>query len=296
MVAPYATRTLRPARLVLAIVVKVRRKRTAGRGQCFYNVKAMTGRKRSGTQTVDKAARLLVELSRRSAGWRLTDLARESGLDLATAHRLLRCLTAHGLVARRATERRFVVGPEALNLGLAASYQTRLVELARATARELATATQQVGFVYLRSGEDFVCIARMGSTQLRGLSIQVGTRRPLVASAGGVAILLKLDPGTRRAIVEANLARVRAVGLASVSGVTRMLDRSLRVGYALNRDDVLQGISSVGVGLALPSPWTHASVLVSGATQAIPDAALPRILATLNAAAAKLRGLVPEKF
>jgi DNA-binding IclR family transcriptional regulator len=251
---------------------------------------------RTGTQTVDKAARLLIELSRRSAGWRLTDLARESGLDLATAHRLLRCLSEYGLVARRSAERRFVIGPEALNLGLAANYQSRLVDLARATAREVATTTQQVGFVYLRSRDDFVCIARVGSTQLRGLSIQVGTRRPLVASAGGVAILLQLDAKTRSATVEANLARVRAVGSASVSGVTRMLARSIKAGYALNRDDILQGISSVGVGFALPAPWTHASVLVSGATQAMPDPTLPRIVNALNAAAVKFHGMVPDGF
>jgi DNA-binding IclR family transcriptional regulator len=200
------------------------------------------------------------------------------------------------LVARRSAERRFVIGPEALNLGLAASYQTRIVEMARATAREVASATQLVGFVYLRSKDDFVCIARVGSTQLRGLSIQVGTRRPLVASAGGIAILLKLDAKTRNQIVEANLPRVRAIGLASVSGVTRMLQRSIRAGYALNRDDVLQGISSVAVGFALPAPWTHASVLVSGATQAMPDSMLPRILATLNAAADKFESLVPGNF
>jgi DNA-binding IclR family transcriptional regulator len=170
------------------------------------------------------------------------------------------------------------------------------VDLARSTAREVASATQQVGFVYLRSRDDFVCIARVGSTAIRGLSVQVGTRRPLVASAGGVAILLKLETATRNATVEANLARVRAVGLASVSGVSRMLARSIRAGYALNRDDILQGISSVGIGLDLPPPWTHASVLVSGATQSMPDADLPRIVATLKGAAEKFRSLVPETF
>jgi DNA-binding IclR family transcriptional regulator len=250
----------------------------------------------TGAKTVEKAARLLIELSRRSNGWRLTDLARESSIDLATAHRLLRCLSEFGLVARRSGDRHFVVGPEALNLGLAAAYQRQLVDLARTVAREIATETRLAGFVYLRSGDDFVCIARAGGTQVKGLSIQVGTRRPLIGSAGGVAILLKLDPKSRRAIVDANLARIRSVGQMRVRGVSKMLARSVEAGYGLNRDDVLPGISSVGVGLALPPPWTHASVLVSGATESMPDAHLPRVLSVVTAAANRFRALIPDAF
>ena len=183
-----------------------------------------------GQKLWKKAARLLIELSRRSNGWRLTDLAGESSIDLATAHRLLRCLSEFGLVARRSGDRHFVVGPEALNLGLAAVYQRQLVDLARTIAREIATETRLAGFVYLRSGDDFVCIARVGGTQVKGLSIQVGTRRPLIGSAGGVAILLKLDPKSRRAIVDANLARIRSVGQMRVRGVSKMLAPVCRSG------------------------------------------------------------------
>jgi DNA-binding IclR family transcriptional regulator len=75
-----------------------------------------------------------------------------------------------------------------------------------------------------------------------------------------------------------------------------MLARSVEAGYGLNRDDVLPGISSVGVGLALPPPWTHASVLASGATESMPDAHLPRVLSVVTAAANRFRALIPDAF
>ena len=90
---------------------------------------------RTGTQSVERAVRILVELSRRTTGWRLSDLARECELDLATVHRLLRALTVTGLAVRRESDRHFLVGPELLNLGLAAGYHGSLVLAARSIAR-----------------------------------------------------------------------------------------------------------------------------------------------------------------
>ena len=164
--------------------------------------------RRSGTQSVDRALRLLVELSRRTTGWRMSDLARECGMDLGTVHRLLGALARAGLAVRRESDRHFLVGPEALNIGLAARYQGALVLAARTVAREVAAATRQVAFVYLRSDTDFTCIARGGRSTLRGLSVHVGTRRPLAVSAGGIAMLLRLDEAQRQRVQRRPRARL----------------------------------------------------------------------------------------
>ena len=225
---------------------------------------------KTGTQSVERAVRLLVELSRRTTGWRMSDLARECGLDLATVHRLLRALSEAGLAVRRESDRHFLVGPEMMNIGLAAGYHGSLVLAARRLAREVAAASRQVAFVYLRSGEDFTCIARGGRSALKGLSVQVGTRRPLAVSAGG------------RVLAE-NLVRVRRVGEQRVRGVERMWQRSLQAGHGLNRDDIVPELTSVGVGVALPAPWTLASLLVTGPSAAFDAAALDataKLLAT----------------
>ena len=101
-------------------------------------------------QTLDRALHVLVELSRRrNMGWRLTDLARECELDLATASRMLAGLAARGLVARRTSDRHFIVGPELLNLGLAAEYHTDFVRVARGVTDEVSALTRQVAFVFV---------------------------------------------------------------------------------------------------------------------------------------------------
>lgn len=239
--------------------------------------------------TVDKAMRLLVALSRRhNLGWRLTDLARECELDPATAHRLLGGLAAQGFVARRAGDRHFVVGPELFDLGLAARYHTEFVRAAESLARELASATREVAFVFSRSGNDFVCIARAGRGVLKALSIEIGTRRPLLLSAGGVAMLLTLTATERKALVAENLARLRRAEERRLPGIERMLRRSARLGYAVNRGDIVPGVTAIGVGVALPSPWSAASVLVAGPSENVRPDRYRALRELLDAAARRL--------
>ncbi len=241
-------------------------------------------------QTLDRALRLLIELSRRrNMGWRLSDLARECRLDLATASRLLGGLAAHGLVARRGADRHFIVGPELLNLGLAADYHTDFVRAAEAVARDVAAETRQVAFVFVLSGDDFVCIARGGRTGLKALGIQVGTRRPLLLSAGGVAILLALPAAVRNGIIDENRTRVARAKDQRGAGIERMLRRSLRLRYALNRNDIVPGITAVGAGVALPVPWRAASVLIAGPSDAFDERAIERAVSELERGAKALR-------
>jgi DNA-binding IclR family transcriptional regulator len=236
-------------------------------------------------QTLDRALRLLIELSRRrNMGWRLSDLARECRLDLATASRLLSGLAAHGLVARRVIDRHFIIGPELLNLGFAADYHTDFVRAAEAVTRDVAVETRQVAFVFVLSGSDFVCVARSGRTGLKALGIKVGTRRALMLSAGGIAILLALPAAVRNAMIEENRLRIARAKDERGAGIERMLRRSTRLRYAVNRDDVVPGITAIGTGVALPAPWRAASVLVAGPSDSLDERAIERIVGILERA------------
>ena len=240
---------------------------------------------RTGTQSLERAIRLLVELSRRTTGWRLSDLAHECQLDLATAHRLLRALATAGFVVRRTADRHYLVGPELLNLGLAAGYHLGFVGAARSVARDVATATRQVCYICLRSGNDFTCIARSGRATLKGMTLRVGTRRALATSAGGAAILLRLPAAERQRVVAENLARVRSVGALRVRNIERMLQRSQKCGFGFNQDDVVPGISAVSVAAELPPPWTLGSVLIVGPSEAMQEPMIDTAIGVLASAA-----------
>jgi DNA-binding IclR family transcriptional regulator len=219
----------------------------------------------TGTQTLERAILLLKALAERSAtGWRLTDLAAHCGLRNATAHRLLASLARHRLARRRAADRRYAPGPMLFELGLAFPALAAFQGACRAALARLARRPGGAAFIYLRSGEDFVCIARAGDAPVRGLSVEVGTRRPLAVSAPGVAILLALPPHERERVIEANMRQVRRYGEVRVRSVERVLRRSRRAGVALNLGDIVPGLWSFGVPLFTAGGTPFAALGLTG--------------------------------
>lgn len=199
----------------------------------------------TGTQAIERAI-LLVKLltTRGQFGWGLTELARRAGLEKATVHRILACLEAERLVERDSQEHRYFAGPMLLELGLSVAAYPQLLAEGRATAGRLARRTGGVGFFYLRSGADFVVAARIEQGSPRGMLNEQGYRRPLMMSAGGVAMLIALPADERAAVVTRNLEEMAIMGVQRPERFVNMLERSLTLGYSANLEDVVPGINS----------------------------------------------------
>lgn len=252
----------------------------------------------SGTQAIARSIHLLKLLATRSAfGWGLTDLARRSGLDKATVHRILACLESERLVHRDAREHRYFPGPLLVEMGLSVSPYQPLMDLAKETATHLSQSTRRVAFFYLRSGDDFVVAARVEQSAQRGMLNEVGFRRPLIMSAGGVAMLVAMAPDERHQVVQRNLAEIAEMGIHKPERFKRMLDRSVALGFSANLEDVVAGIHSFGIALRDAGGAPVGSVALAGSTEQLPAAAADRVVellvretADLAACAARVPG------
>ncbi len=210
---------------------------------------AAPGHLADGTQSIRRAVCLLRALSTHgAAGWRLTDLAEDTGLDHATAHRILGCLVQERLVTRVRGTLRYSLGSVAYELGLAAAPYFAVDELAGAGLAKLASSTRTIVFVNFRSGNDSVCVARHeGRHALKAYTVEVGTRRPLCLSAGGAAIVVALPRREQAAVVAANIDAIGRRAPARALAVRRMLRQSAELGYGLNLEDIVPGIAAIGV-------------------------------------------------
>jgi len=242
-----------------------------------------------GTQSIARAMNLVRAVSTRpQLGWRLTDLAAHCGLDKGTAHRLLAGLASERLVQQRPEDRHYVPGPLLFELGLAVPHWTAFQSACTAALTRLARKTGAVVFLYLLSGEEFVCAVRVGSTALKGLSIDVGTRRPLAVSAIGAAMLLALPPARQAAVLKANLKQTASFGAARLEGVRNMLRRSQRHGYGINLADVVPGIHAFGVPLFDGAGRVFAAIGLAGAAQNFPRSRFGEVEEMLRAEARKI--------
>ena len=182
----------------------------------------------SGTQAVDRAARLLAEVVHSADPMTFTGLSAATGLAKSTTSRLLLALERSGLV-RRDDHGRFLPGEMFVSFAWRGGAEAGLVAVAQPFLDRLGKATGETINLGVASGDGMVeQIAQVDSTYLIGGTNWVGLSVPVHCSALGKVLLAygaaQLPIGTleRRtdktitseAALQADLAGVRAHGYA----------------------------------------------------------------------------------
>jgi len=248
------------------------------------------------TRSLHRAVGLLRLLaSHARIGWRLSDLAKHTELDPATVHRLLTSLCDTGLATRVPGSKHYTLGPLAFELGLAATPYFDLGRLAHARLAALATELNGTLFLKTRSGLESVCLARHdGAGLVPSLMLDVGGRRPLCLTAGGVAMLLPLPPAEQTRIEVENQRTIDQQDTTRWTGVSQMLVRSRQLGFALNLGDVARGICAVSVAILTDGQAPIASLTLALTGTALTQATAPDLAARLRLEASAMAPLLMQ--
>lgn len=245
---------------------------------------------RPGTQAIERAVRVLIEVTARSRfGWRPTDLAARCGLDRGTTHRILACLARERLVQRRAQDGHYVPGPLIFELALSLPAYEQLREACAPILARVARRCGGYALFSVRSFDDALCVASAGMPAYLGTAFDVGTRRPLVTIAAGIAILIALPRAEARAVVERGLA-----GQPDRALLARMWRRSLALGFAANVGYTARGVNAVAVPLLDPEGTPFGSLAVAAAAAELPAARLVETAATLAEDARRIERLARQ--
>ena len=178
-----------------------------------------------GVGVLDKAVDVLAALEVQPRS--LAELVATTGLPRATAHRLAIALEQHGLV-RRDDDGRFMLGTRLLSLGQAAAETWPLATAAAAPLASLRDETGESVQLFVRDGDERVCIAALQSLHGLRTSVPLGARLPL--SAGSAARVLVKDAAELADWVQS--VGEREAGVASVSAPVR--DSSGRIVAAVS--------------------------------------------------------------
>jgi DNA-binding IclR family transcriptional regulator len=198
-------------------------------------------------------AMLKVLARQQENGLRFVDVARLCGLEAPTAHRMLKALEAEGRVARDADSRRYRPGTLVFELGLVAAPQFNLRELCAASLQRLADATGDTAFLFIRRGNDAVCVSRVqGHYPIQTPVVTVGSRQPLGVNAGGLAILLALVPTEVDEIVQAIRSRIDAYGELDERDLMDAVAAGRTHGYASIDEKAVRGVTAMGLAVRNP--------------------------------------------
>ncbi len=253
----------------------------------------------SGTQSISRVFALLREVAEHNReGLRLTDIARQLGIEPPTAHRILKCLVQERALRRDGASKRYFLGPALFELGLVATPRVDLRTLCAPVLERLAEETGDMIFLTCRSGLDGVCLSRHeGKFPVKTYTLEVGMRRPLGVGAGSLAILSALPEAEIRAIVARNAPRLAEHDELTESALMSQVRRAQKLGYAVRELRGLGGVRTVGVAIRRGDGTPIAALSLSAIRSRMKDDrvnALARLLGREAAALEKALGDVRE--
>lgn len=195
--------------------------------------------RRGKVQSAATAVEVLKALADIGGGASLTALAARLAENPAKVHRYLASLCAAGFVVQEAATARYLLGPEALAIGLAAMRQSEVLDLAGAELTALAYEHDLSCFIAVMGSHGPTVVRWVEPTQAVTVTVKAGSVMPVLWSATGrvfgafvrskvidslVAAELAAATPERRALLpdpaaaEALFAKVRKLGCAPLVG------------------------------------------------------------------------------
>lgn len=215
----------------------------------------------------------------------LSEVARICDLTRAAARRFLLTLTDLGYV--RTDGRLFSLTPRVLELGYAYLSSISLPEVAEPHLERLVAQVRESSSVCVLDGDDVVYVARVPTSRIMTVAINVGTRFPAHATSMGRVLLAYLtDEQMDSYLSRAKLNRLTARTITTTDGLRAELRRVRAQGYAIVDQELEEGLRSVaapirdrtGAVIAAANISVHAS---RNSVESIRRDLLPHLLSTV---------------
>jgi IclR family pca regulon transcriptional regulator len=218
----------------------------------------------------------------------LSDVARATGLTRAAARRFLLTLLDLGYV--RTDGRLFSLTPRVLELGYSYLSSISLPEVAVPHLERLVTEVHESSSVSVLDGDDVVYVARIPTSRIMAVSINVGTRFPAYATSMGRVLLAGLPDDELTAYLgRTQLRRLTPKTITSPKALAAELARVRAQGWALVDQELEEGLRAIAAPIRDRSGKVVASANVSAhASRTSPDDIRRDLLPPLLATAARI--------
>jgi IclR family pca regulon transcriptional regulator len=218
----------------------------------------------------------------------LSDVARKTGLTRAAARRFLLTFADLGYV--RTDGRLFALSPRVLELGYAYLSSLTLPEVAEPHLERLVAEVHESASISVLDGGDVVYVARVPTAQIMRVTISIGTRFPAYATSMGRVLLAGLpDDRLDEHLAHMRLREFTPQTITSVAGLRDELKRVHAQGWALNDQELEEGLRSIAVPIHDHAGRIIAAVNVAAAAgRTTADEARSVLLPPLLATAARI--------
>jgi IclR family pca regulon transcriptional regulator len=192
----------------------------------------------------------------------LSDVARATGLTRAAARRFLLTLVDLGHV--RQDGRLFRLTPRVLTLGYAYLSSLSLPGIAEPHLEQLVRDVHESSSMSVLDGQDIVYVARVPTSRIMTVAINVGTRFPAYATSMGRVLLAGLDaPALEEHLATLDLEQFTDHTVTSRDDLRARIEETRALGYALVDQELEHGLRSIAAPVRNRQGTVVAAVNVS---------------------------------
>ncbi len=219
--------------------------------------------------TVVKALTLL-DLVADHPGLNLSEIAAESGIPNATAHRLLKVLIRFELI-RMTTDHRYHLGSHCLALGSQFLNETDLRVEALPYLEDIVEKTGETTHLGMRDGISVVYVEKVETKHPVRMYSRVGALSPMYSTAIGKALLAFGEDEILERVVDAGLERRTPNTITDPLRLRSELDRIRSRIYAIDDVENEAGIRCVAAPVRTADGSALGAISISGPTSRITD-------------------------
>ncbi|PBC53109.1 IclR family transcriptional regulator [Rhodococcus sp. ACS1] len=190
------------------------------------------------------------------------ELQRRTRLPKATLHRVASDLVSAGLLDRVDSD--FHLGSHLFELGMRASIERTLVEVAAPFMEDLYERTHEIVHLGVRNGSDVLYLAKVAGHRGARAPSRVGGRMPVYATALGKALLAHAPESEQIQVLTAPMPRRTPRTITTPGRLRQQLDRVVETGVAFEHEEAAIGVLCVSAPVLGPDGRPVAAISIAG--------------------------------
>ncbi|MFG2196692.1 IclR family transcriptional regulator [Streptomyces sp. NPDC048639] len=197
-------------------------------------------------QSVQRAARILRELSASGPRLGVTELAERIGVSKPAVHALLRTLEAEGLVRQEKETNKYLLGAALLRLGNSYLETQELRSRSVAWADTLAERTGEAVWVAVLDDDRHMLVVHHAFRRGSGVQIlELGASIPWNTCALGKSLVAFLPQQRQKELLEGEMARLTGKSVVNPTAMADQLAEIRQTGYALEDQESTLGEAGI---------------------------------------------------
>ena len=247
---------------------------------------------RSGVQSVERALNVLQLFQHGESDQTITEIARQTGLNLSTAHRLVKALCSAQFMEQDPDSERYRLGVALLSLGQRALENSGFSSALPVLERLAEQSGESVSLGVRRGNEVIVVLAAASQQRLRFDHVP-GASIGLHASAMGKVLLACSAMSSKHAVAELPpLERYTPTTITTKAALIADLETIRAVGYAVNNEERYTGVLGVAAPVLGGNGFARAAVGLQGPTVRMSATSIEAVGEMVRSAADEIAGLI----